>query len=461
MGYVDAKQVAVIEAFQGEQWRKGEKYRNPAYKTGQKIQSGYMNHLECLYGSLMLQSHLSDLNDAIKVSLKADASESSTNINDYSLDFSGVESLLTAENDARRAEFLRSLAAIYGSNEWVLSAMREGVSDWVYEYECYAEYLSHGVFDGLHHRQNDFVGDCGCSGGLRDNVFQTMDGGADRLEGRGGGDTYHLGYGTGHDRIEEKWRDSDWDGDENDVIKVAPGVGTELVKLSPTRDDLIVTLFRSDGTVDSSLTVKNYYVSDAAKVERVELSDGTLLWDAEDFTGVSWIAPVYTDSTTEIVGGSGDDTLEGKSNANDVFDSDGGGNDRLYGYGGDDVYWLGGGTGHDVIREYYYNDGDVIKLKSGITISSVNLRRSGNSLVVELLDSKGVATDSLRVENHYTDTSAKIERIEADGQMLLEKQFQSLIDELASFNAGESSFSTADRIYAHYWGDDTTLSSSN
>ena len=99
------------------------------------------------------------------------------------------------------------------------------------------------MFDGDINRANDFVGDCGCSnGGDGVNVFQTTDGGGDRLEGRGGDDIYHLNYGTGHDRIEEQWRDSDYNGDANDVIKLAPGISSSKVKLSRTRDDLIVAL---------------------------------------------------------------------------------------------------------------------------------------------------------------------------------------------------------------------------
>ena len=46
-----------------------------------------------------------------------------------------------------------------------------------------------------------------------------------------------------------------------------------------------------------------------------------------------------------------------------------GAGDILFGYSGDDVYWLGRGTGHDVVIEFFRNyredTGDVIKVKSG------------------------------------------------------------------------------------------------
>ena len=54
-----------------------------------------------------------------------------------------------------------------------------------------------------------------------------------------------------------------------------------------------------------------------------------------------------------IRGGSGNDSLVGEAHLDDVFDSDAGGNDRLHGFGGDDVYWLGVGTDHDTIFEHY------------------------------------------------------------------------------------------------------------
>ena len=46
MSYTTADKVAVVEAFQGEQWLKGSGYRNPAYSTAQKVERGYLNHLE-------------------------------------------------------------------------------------------------------------------------------------------------------------------------------------------------------------------------------------------------------------------------------------------------------------------------------------------------------------------------------------------------------------------------------
>ena len=43
--FTTADKVAVVEAFQGEQWRGGSGNRNPAYSTAQKVERGYLNHL--------------------------------------------------------------------------------------------------------------------------------------------------------------------------------------------------------------------------------------------------------------------------------------------------------------------------------------------------------------------------------------------------------------------------------
>ena len=290
-----------------------------------------------------------------------------------------------------------------------------------------------------------------------DDVFDADAGGDDQLYGYGGDDTYWLGYGTGYDTIREHYNNS---GDANDVIKLKEGIGTEDVRLSRSNDgdDLIVQLLASDGSVSDSLTVESYYTDDSAKIERVEFADGTV-WSANDF------------AQAPIRGTSADENLYGLDNYNDIFDSDAGGDDRLFGYGGDDTYWLGYETGHDTIREYDFNNGDandVIKLKEGIGTEDVQMVRSNNgySLVVQLLDSNGSVSDSLTVENYYVDDSAKIEQMEfADGTVWSANDFaqalirgtsgdENLYGDNDVANVFDSDAGGNDRLYG-YSGDDT------
>ena len=206
-------------------------------------------------------------------------------------------------------------------------------------------------------------------------IFDSDAGGNDNLYGYGGDDTYWLGSGTGHDTIKEYDSNS---GDANDVIKLKGGIGTEDIQLvrGDDGDDLVVQLLASDGSVADSLTVENYHTDDSAKIEQVEFDDGTV-WGADDL------------AQARIKGTSADENLYGENDVANVFDSDAGGNDQLYGYGGDDTYWLGYGTGHDTIIEYDSNSGDandVIKLKEGIGTNDVQLVRSndGDDLIVQL-----------------------------------------------------------------------------
>ena len=670
--------MAVVEAFQGEKWLKEQSYRRPANITAQKFNQIYGSIRESLYGRLMLQTHLLDLANGISVSLKEGARADSVNLNDYEISFAGAERILAGENNARRSEFLRSLAAVNGQNGWFVSQMRAGAASWVYEYTYHAEYLADGIAVDGHSRGSVINGDSGV------NVFRTTDNKNDTLRGGRGNDIYHLNSGTGRDRIEEAggidavkiapdtatsrvviartrnnlhvslldsngnisdsivvaghysnpaarveniflgdgtvWNGADgeyidptsgndivdvaggdvsdtlngyfgggndtlrggrggdvylfgagsdndivddafrntlgsngdivrleasvaasnvslsrnktdliislrggggttvtdtltvrnhfvyaaariervelsngalvWDaaafaalhqqdatggndyvgviggnvadilsgfrggndtlrggngadvymfgagsdndvieeafrnfGSDGDIVRLKSGITASQLSLSRNKTDLIVSLRAGGGTaVTDTMTVRDYYVNSAARIERVELSDGTLVWGASQLNAVSWTAPAYTTSTTTIRGGAGGDNLYGAANVNDIFDADAGGNDGLYGYGGDDVYYLGAGTGHDAIREHANNSGDAgdeIRLKSGIAVSSVTLERvgvgvsysSGEHLHIQLRDGNNVITDSLTVEYYYTDASARVESV--------------------------------------------------
>ena len=104
--------------------------------------------------------------------------------------------------------------------------------------------------------------------------------------------------------------------------------------------------------------------------------------------------------------------------ARTFFDADAGGDDTLRGLSGNDVYWLGRGTGHDIVDEGYQNtgngdSGDEIRVKSGIGVADVRLRRVGDDLYVDALGSSGTATDSLKVKGHYASDKSRVESIHA------------------------------------------------
>ena len=291
-------------------------------------------------------------------------------------------------------------------------------------------------------------------------VFDANAGGNDYLYGYGGDDTYWLGYGTDRDVIREYNNNN---GDANDVIKLKKGIGTEDVQLvrHGNGNSLIVQLLAIDGSVSDSLTVANYYTDDSAKIEQVEFTDGTV-WGADDFAQV------------RIRGTSAGENLEGDNDVANVFDSDAGGNDKLRGRSGNDVYWLGAGTDNDLIQEYHDNlgdDGDVIKIEEGYGINNVRLEINNTSLIVKLLDDTRAETgDSLTVQFHFADPSADyykdymqgsaVEQIEADGKVLLSSQYTALINEIAAFENGTSTsgYNSTAEITSDFWNDISTIS---
>lgn len=257
----------------------------------------------------------------------------------------------------------------------------------------------------------------------RDSVPDVLDGGNggnDVLSGLGGDDTYLLGFDTNRDTIMEDYQNPK--GDEKDVIRLKEGIRADQVRLvrGGTGTDLVVELLGQDGSVVASLAVADHFVRDEAKIEQVTLANGRTLWDSDDFLAA------------EIVGHTGPDRLWGRDDIDDVFDSDAGGNDELFGGRGKDVYLLGYGTGHDWIYRYrngrrseeepIEGDGppeDVIRLKSGIDASQVRLRREEEDLIVELLDKEGNVSDSLRVYGDFARENLMIERVELwDGTLV-------------------------------------------
>ena len=292
--------------------------------------------------------------------------------------------------------------------------------------------------------QNDIL-----RGGNGVDHFDGDVGGRDALRGRGGNDVYWLGRGTGHDIIDEA--DGNWgNGDTGDEIRVKAGIAPSSVRLERDRENLYVRVFGADGVATDSLTVKGYYASARARVERVVFADKKTSWGAREMGAL------------RRRGTSGNDALLGYSGRSDIFDADAGSDDTLRGLSGNDVYWLGRGTGHDVVDEGYQNtgngdSGDEIRVKSGIGVADVRLRRVGDDLYVDALGSSGTATDSLKVKGHYASDKSRVESIHAAGKVLLARQYQSLMHEMALFDAGNSQFSDMNSLLGRFWQDESTL----
>jgi Ca2+-binding RTX toxin-like protein len=277
-------------------------------------------------------------------------------------------------------------------------------------------------------------------------LFDADAGGDDMLYGKSGDDVYYLGYGTGRDTIDEGYRNIV--GDDGDTIRLKADVNDVNVRLWRDSNNLFVQLLDSNRLVSDWLKVSNHYSDANHRIESVERADGTTLFD----TNALAMAPIH--------GGTENDLLVGRHGFTDIFDADAGGDDKLQGRSGDDVYYLGYGTGQDKVNDGYRNrsgdDGDVIRLKAGIDVEDLRLRRENNDLIVELLgeaDDKGVRTadDALRVALHFIRNNYRIERIEAGDRVLLDDQIDALISAMARFEAGDSDYQSASEVSDDYW----------
>lgn len=309
-------------------------------------------------------------------------------------------------------------------------------------------------------------------------IFNSEAGGNDILRGLGGDDVYILGHDTDSDTIQEAHdevipgeyqTERDDGGDDGDTVRIKAGISESEVQLTIDGDNLKVELIRRvNGAVvktGDSLTVEDHYTNDKAKIERVELTDSSgnpVVWDTDDIA-----------CRAALRGTAQNDMLTGTSGT-DVFDGNAGGVDTLMGGVGDDIYWLSFGSGHDMVKESADNSGagdsgDTIKITSEVTdITNIRLRRpprspqppSDSDLIVEIVGADGTVRDSLTVLWHYDvagTPSARVERIEAAGKVLLDEQFDRLIQDMAAFDAGTSSFGSAAAIYDHHWNDIDSL----
>jgi len=231
----------------------------------------------------------------------------------------------------------------------------------------------------------------------------TINGGSgdDLLVGGVGNDTYLFSRGGGKDTIYE----NDNALGNVDAIQFSNDISPDDVSVAISDNNLIFNIIGSS----DSITVQNWYVSNANKIETVTFANG-ITWD------------INTIQLKALVRGtSGDDVLYG-SVGGDVFDG-GAGNDVLYGHSaysglGNDIYIFGQGGGQDIIVDYdnTINNLDTIKITAKLP-SEVTLSRgySGSYLNNDLLISINGTTDVLTVSNYFVSSNYyKIEKVVFD-----------------------------------------------
>jgi Ca2+-binding RTX toxin-like protein len=251
--------------------------------------------------------------------------------------------------------------------------------------------------------------------------------GTDILEGSHGNDTYIFGIGYGQDTI----YDNDTTQGNLDVVNFLPGVAPSDIHVRRNGDNLEL---RITGTEDI-LIVERYFSPYARgswytydvnmnKIEEFHFDDGTV-WNAatihnkarfiEGTTGDDSIYG-YSDQQNIINAGDGNDTVYASSLGDELYGeagndslygssgsdilNGGSGNDNLEGSSGDDTYIFGLGDGVDTIYDNDIAAGntDVISFQAGIAPEDIEVVRNGDNLELRI---SGTA-DMVVVERHFS-----------------------------------------------------------
>ncbi|MFO1250405.1 MAG: calcium-binding protein [Inhella sp.] len=217
-------------------------------------------------------------------------------------------------------------------------------------------------------------------GGAGDDV---LDGGGsalwddDWLTGGEGADTYLFGAADGSARIRNGGESS-----ASDAVVFKAGVLPAEVRLfRPWGSDELVVEATTTG---SRLTLEAFYASAGTgpgAVGQFRFADGTT-WNLADILSRAVQLPAGvalddSDAATSLVGGAGDDRLNGYG-GNDTL-SGAAGDDLLDGGRGNDVYLFGRGSGSDSVQETELSTADEVRLGAGIVPADVRIAWMGGS----------------------------------------------------------------------------------
>jgi Ca2+-binding RTX toxin-like protein len=191
--------------------------------------------------------------------------------------------------------------------------------------------------------------------GSRDADTISGNAGDDLLHDMGGGDTYIIRQGDGHDTIDEGEFAGDFD-----VISFVDSTVDDVVfraffdqSIFPAIDQLIVE--RREGSASAT------FDRDGG-IDAIRFSDGTIVTKQQVIDRAVFLG---TDAS---------ETIHARSNSDDRL-AGGKGDDELWGGAGSDTYKWSRGDGNDVIMDYSQpNDADTLHL-SGISPSLVQLQR--------------------------------------------------------------------------------------
>ncbi len=257
--------------------------------------------------------------------------------------------------------------------------------------------------------------------------YSGLDGylGNDTLIGGGGYDVYYFAQSAGYGQ--DVVINGTGSGGASGEIVIGMGLTPSSIWFGRSGNDLVVQVL---GTT-SQMTVKNWFTSVSAELQRIVAGDGSQI-------GTSAIAqlqaamasyqasnPSFNPQTATTMPASlqgnvtslwGPGIATGTS-GNDTLDP-GVGNTTLVGNGGNDVYEFRAGYGADVIvNGVATNTGPTgtLQLSAGLTPSNLWFTKSGNDLVVQVLN----APTQMTVRGWFANSYAQLQSLTlADGSQI-------------------------------------------
>lgn len=247
--------------------------------------------------------------------------------------------------------------------------------------------------------QNTTSGDDVSYGFIRQDTLGG-DAGNDYLSGGGEGDTYLFGRGDGHDVIYDENRQGLSLGDNIDRLILDADILTSDIKVErgQGRDDLVLRIVDTGDTVELRDQAKEYaYGSNFDEIDEIVFADSTI-WTTTQLKSM-YLASAGTSGNDTIIAFRGVDTIVG-----------GAGNDYMEGRGGADTYILATGHGQDIIEDFIeistWDQPDTIIFDASVTSTDVNFAKVNRDLLVTY----SVGSDSVLVKDFFA--SSDFHRIE-------------------------------------------------
>ncbi len=441
--YIDARQLAVIEAMLGEKYV-GTSGANPHSDAAPILKSAYQDLLNMYFNELNAQTFIKDYAALLRYTENGDGTKTlNADLVNYILEYqleNGDENVKkTLAEVARHVQYLDN-GGINGINAFIMNYAAISVE---YAAEIAKVMPNSYVSDGENPLDGTSNGDFLIGSNNNDILYgnsgaDTLIGGKgdDILYGGRDNDTYIFNLGDGNDIIEDYVPTSS--NSKADKVIFGEGISADDIKVERSGNDMIVRYSEND-----SITLINQYSNAYYWVENFEFADGTkrtindLLNVAQTIHGNGKIEDYtsgYGNKNNTLVGSDGADELYGYEGTDTLIG--GKGDDILYGGRDNDTYIFNPWDGNDIIEDYVLNTSnskaDKVIFGEDISAEDIVFSRQGNNLVI----SYGSGGDTVTVQNQYYSSYYEIERFEtSDGYSISNTQVNLLIQSMATFEA--------------------------